>query len=96
MMMDLSEILKKYHEAYAAYKQSGQGGIPAERQQLAELKALQSSLKSQLETTFKTEDRKKVQDQLNQVNEAIGRMAGIGASQDTPQDIKDILKRYSR
>jgi len=87
---------KKYHEAYAAYKQSGQGGIPAERQQLAELKALQSSLKSQLETTFKTEDRKKVQDQLNQVNEAIGRMAGIGASQDTPQDIKDILKRYSR
>lgn len=87
---------KKYHEAYAAYKQSGQGGIPAERQQLAELKALQSSLKSQLETTFKTEDRKKVQEQLNQVNEAIGRMAGIGASQDTPQDIKDILKRYSR
>ena len=87
---------KKYHEAYAAYKQSGQGGIPAERQQLAELKALQSSLKSQLETTFKTEDRKKVQEQLNQVNEAIGRMAGIGAAQNVPSDIQDILKRYSR
>jgi len=87
---------KKYHEAYAAYKQSGQGGIPAERQQLAELKALQSSLKSQLETTFKTEDRKKVQEQLNQVNEAIGRMAGIGAAQNLPSDIQDILKRYSR
>jgi hypothetical protein len=87
---------KKYHEAYAAYKQSGQSGMPAERQQLAELKALQTSLNKQLETTFKAEDRKKVQDQLNQVNEAIGRMAGIGAAQDTPQDIKDILKRYSR
>lgn len=87
---------KKYHEAYAAYKQSGQGGVPAERQQLAELKALQTSLNKTLETTFNKEDRKKVQDQLNQVNEAIGRMAGIGASQDTPQDIKDILKRYSR
>lgn len=87
---------KKYHEAYAAYKQSGQGGIPAERQQLAELKALQSSLKSQLETTFKTEDRKKVQEQLNQVNEAVGRMAGIGAAQNVPSDIQDILKRYSR
>jgi len=87
---------KKYHEAYAAYKQSGQSGMPAERQQLAELKALQTSLNKQLETTFKAEDRKKVQDQLNQVNEAIGRMAGIGAAQNVPSDIQDILKRYSR
>jgi hypothetical protein len=87
---------KKYHEAYAAYKQSGQGGVPAERQQLAELKALQTSLNKTLETTFNKEDRKKVQDQLNQVNEAIGRMAGIGAAQNVPSDIQDILKRYSR
>jgi hypothetical protein len=87
---------KKYHEAYAAYKQSGQGGIPAERQQLAELKALQSSLKSQLETTFKTEDRKKVQDQLNQVNQAIGAMAGIGSSQQVPSDIQSLLKKYGK
>ena len=58
---------KKYHEAYAAYKQSGQGGVPAERQQLAELKALQTSLNKTLETTFNKEDCKKVQDQLNQV-----------------------------
>lgn len=85
-----------FHESFEAYKRSAQGGIPAERQQLAELKALQSSLKSQLETTFKTEDRKKVQEQLNQVNEAIGRMAGIGAAQNVPSDIQDILKRYSR
>lgn len=87
---------KKYHEAYAAYKQSGQGGVPAERQQLAELKALQTSLNKTLETTYNKEDRKKVQDQLNQVNEAIGRMAGIGAAQNVPSDIQDILKRYSR
>ena len=85
-----------FHESFEAYKRSSQGGVPAERQQLAELKALQTSLNKTLETTFNKEDRKKVQDQLNQVNEAIGRMAGIGASQDTPQDIKDILKRYSR
>lgn len=87
---------KKYHEAYAAYKQSGQGGVSAERQQLAELKALQTSLNKTLETTYNKEDRKKVQDQLNQVNEAIGRMAGIGAAQNVPSDIQDILKRYSR
>ena len=87
---------KKYHEAYAAYKQSGQGGIPAERQQLAELKALQGNLKDQLEKTYKQEERKKLLDQLNEVNRAIGVMAGLGAAQNPPQDIQDILKRYSK
>ena len=85
-----------YHESFEAYKRSAQGGVPAERQQLAELKALQTSLNKTLETTFNKEDRKRVQDQLNQVNEAIGRMAGLGAAQNVPQDIQDILKRYSR
>jgi hypothetical protein len=87
---------KKYHEAYAAYKQSGQGGVPAERQQLAELKALQSSLNKQLETTYKAEDRKKVQEQLNEVNRAIGVMAGIGATQQNPPEIEAILKKYAK
>jgi hypothetical protein len=87
---------KKYHEAYAAYKQSGQGGMPAERQQLAELKALQTSLNKQLETTYGKEDRKKIQDQLNQVNQAIGAMAGIGASQKNPPEIEALLKKYAK
>ncbi len=85
-----------FHESFEAYKRSSQGGVPAERQQLAELKALQGDLQKQLEKTFNKEDRKKVQDQLNEVNRSIGVMAGLGAAQNPPQDIKDILKRYSK
>lgn len=61
--------------AAANVRASGAGG--ADKQQLAELKALQSSLKDQLKTTYKPAERQKLQAQLDQVNMAVAQMAGL-------------------
>lgn len=53
------------------------GAGSGDRQQLAELKALQSSLKDQLKTVFNKAERQRIQSQLDQVNAAVAKMAGL-------------------
>jgi hypothetical protein len=87
--------------AAAKERASGTGG--ADKQQLNELKALQSSLKDQLKTTFNKAERQQLQAQLDKVNMAVAQMAGLdtmgaapGAASPggTPSDIQALLNKY--
>ena len=62
----------------------GAGAMGADKQQLAELKALQSSLQNQLKTEFNKDNRTAINAQLAQVNAAIAQMAGIGTMPAAP------------
>ena len=52
-------------------------GIKAEKQELAELQALQKSLTDQLKTTYKKDEKQALIDQLNVVNARIAKMTGL-------------------
>jgi len=86
---------KTYHEAYAAYTQSKSptGAMSGERQQLAELRALQTSLKDQLNNVYDKAGREKIMADLNKVNAEIAKMAGIDGK-GTPKDVQDLLDKY--
>jgi hypothetical protein len=70
----------EYLEASSQFR-SGAGG---EKQNLAELKALQKSYQDQLDplasASLSKEAKKKISDQLVEVNNAIAKMAGLGAA----------------
>lgn len=79
---------------------SGAGG---DKQQLAELKALQKTLADQMKTTFDKADKQKLQGKLDQVEAAIAQMAGLdtmgaapGASSPggIPSDVQALLNKY--
>jgi hypothetical protein len=78
------------------------GELAADKQQLAELKALQGAVTSQLKNAFGTE-RKRLQTQLEAINGEIAKMAGMstmaaapgaGSPGGTPADINALLKKY--
>jgi hypothetical protein len=56
---------------------AGRGAGAGDKQQLNELKALQTNLKDQMKNVFNSAERQKIQTQLNQVNAAIAKMAGL-------------------
>ena len=87
---------KPYHEGFAAYAQSKSptGAISGDRQQLAELRALQTSLKDQLNTVYDLKSREKIMSDLNKVNAEIARMAGLGTT-GIPKDVQDLLDKYA-
>jgi hypothetical protein len=62
----------------------GAGAGTGDKQQLNELKALQTSLKDQLKTVFNKSDRQKIQTQLDQVNAEIAKMAGLSTMAAAP------------
>lgn len=81
----------------------GAGSGSGDKQQLAELKALQTSLKDQLKTTFNKADRQRLQTQLDEVNMAVAQMAGLstmgaapgaGSPGGIPSDVQALLKKY--
>jgi hypothetical protein len=61
----------------AAAKERAAGAGGGDKQQLNELKALQTSLKDQLKTTFNKAERQQLQAQLDKVNMAVAQMAGL-------------------
>jgi hypothetical protein len=67
-----------------AAKARASGSGSGDKQQLNELKALQSSLKDQLKTVFNKADRQKIQTQLDQVNTEIAKMAGLSTMAPAP------------
>lgn len=73
---------KSFVEAYEAYKMSG-AGIAADKQALAELKALQTSLKDLADPTknFDKISREDAARQLGAVNAKIAQMAGLGSDE---------------
>ena len=66
----------------AALKDRGAGG--GEKQTLAELKALQGSLSTQLKTEFNKDQRAAINAQLSRVNSEIAKMAGLGTMSSAP------------
>ena len=78
------------------------GELAADKQQLAELKALQSAVTSQLKNAYGTE-RKTLQAQLATINAEIAKMAGMstmgaapgaGSPGGIPPDIQALMKKY--
>lgn len=73
-MANTAEQAATRREATAA-RLAASGG--ADKQQLAELKALQTNLQNQLKTEFNKEQRMAINAQLAKVNAAIAQMAGL-------------------
>lgn len=70
-------VLDRANRLSAAAIAAGGAGIKAEKQELAELQALQKSLTEQLKTTYKKDEKQALIDQLNTVNARIAKMTGL-------------------
>jgi len=73
--LDVQRLQNQGSLAVANARGAGAGGD--DKQQLSELKALQSSLATQMKTTYKPAERQVLQAKLNQVEAAIAKMAGL-------------------
>jgi hypothetical protein len=78
--MDVAQLQAR--TTLAAAKERGAGG--GDKQQLAELKALQGSLATQLKTEFNKDQRAAINAQLTRVNAEIEKMAGLGTMAAAP------------
>lgn len=80
-----------YRDA-AAMRGAGTSGVAADKQQLAELKALGLSYQEQLKTARTREDRAALQAQLRAVNNKIAEMSGLPVRAAEGQTVYDFAK----
>jgi hypothetical protein len=87
---------KTYHEAYAAYKQSSQSGVPAENARIRGLKDEADQIRKALESPMLRLSKEEIEALRKRLPEVIRLINAetSGSSQEMPQDIKAILGKY--
>lgn len=81
--LEVQALQNKGQLAAASIRAAAAGG-GEDKQQLNELKALQTNLQNQLKTEFNKDRRAMINSQLQQVNDAIAKMAGLGTMMGAP------------